>query len=73
MDATDDEDWLSIDEAAAVAHLSRSSLAQLRYRGGGPTYYRLSGKTILYRRSQLIAWMDGCAHDRTGHPLIAQQ
>lgn len=71
MNDNSDEEWLSIDDAAKISHLTRGALAQLRYRGGGPIYYRLSGKTILYRRSQLIEWMNGCAHDRTDHPLVA--
>jgi excisionase family DNA binding protein len=71
MAIDDDDQWLTISEAAALTRLSRPALAQLRYKGGGPVYYRLSGKTILYRRSQLEAWMNDCAYDRTGHPLVS--
>lgn len=66
-----EEEWLSLTQAAELTHLSRAALAQLRYRGGGPIFYRLSGKTILYRRSQLIEWMESCAFDRTDHRLVA--
>jgi hypothetical protein len=67
MDA--DDEWLSLIQAAELTHLSKAALAQLRYRGGGPVFYRLSGKTILYRRSELISWMESCAFDRTDHQL----
>lgn len=67
MDA--DDEWLNLDEAAALMHMTRASLAQLRYRGGGPVYYRLSAKTILYKRSGVVSWMESCAHDRTDHAL----
>ncbi|WP_344090525.1 helix-turn-helix domain-containing protein [Microbacterium deminutum] len=66
-----EEEWLSLTQAAELTHLSKAALAQLRYRGGGPIFYRLSGKTILYRRSQIIEWMEGCAFDRTDHRLVA--
>lgn len=66
-----DGEWLSLNQAAELTHLSKATLAQLRYRGGGPIYYRLSAKTILYRRSETLAWMESCAHDRTDHPLVS--
>lgn len=71
MDA--DDQWLDLEEAASLMHMTRATLAQLRYRGGGPVYYRLSAKTILYKRSVVLAWMESCAHDRTDHPLGDQQ
>lgn len=67
MDA--DGEWLDLDQAASLTHLTKANLAQLRYKGGGPVYYRLSAKTILYRRSVILAWMESCAHDRTDHPI----
>jgi len=67
MDA--DDEWLDLDQAASLMHMTKANLAQLRYKGGGPVYYRLSAKTILYRRSVILAWMESCAHDRTDHPL----
>jgi predicted DNA-binding transcriptional regulator AlpA len=69
MSMSDDDEWLSLDQTAALTHLSKAALAQLRYRGGGPVFYRISGKTILYRRSETLAWMESCAHDRTDHPV----
>ncbi len=67
MDAEDA--WLNPDEAATLMHMTKANLAQLRYRGGGPVYYRLSAKTILYKRSGILAWMESCAFDRTDHAL----
>lgn len=45
-------------EAARYLGLSESYLAKLRWRGGGPTYHKLSAKAVRYSRSDLDAWLD---------------
>lgn len=67
MDAEDE--WLTIPQAAVIMRMTKAGLAQLRYRGVGPTFYRLSAKTILYKRSELLAWMDSRACTRTDDVL----
>jgi hypothetical protein len=55
-------------EAATFLRTSPSALSQMRYRGEGPTYVR-TGRRILYRLSDLQAYVEGntvCAADRTG-------
>ena len=54
---TDDE-WLTLPQAATLMRMTRAAIAQMRYRGDGPTFYRLSAKTILYKRVR-SARMDG--------------
>jgi predicted DNA-binding transcriptional regulator AlpA len=63
MDETDE--WLDLTETASLLHITRAALAQLRYRGIGPTFYRISAKTILYKRSGVTAWMESRACERT--------
>lgn len=51
---TDDE-WLTLPQAATLMRMTRAAIAQRRYRGDGPTFYRLSTKTILYNRAEVLA------------------
>lgn len=67
MDA--DDEWLTLNEAAALMHMTKGALAQLRYHGYGPTFYRLSAKTILYKRSGVLTWMESRACERTDDVL----
>lgn len=69
MDA--DDEWLTLNEAAEVMHMTKAALAQLRFRGLGPTFYRLSAKTILYKRSGVITWMESRACQRTDDVLAS--
>ncbi len=55
-DSPNDE-VLSVQGAAAYAKVSVSFLNNLRSRGGGPAYSKLSAKIIRYRRADLDAWM----------------
>lgn len=45
--------------------MSVGALAQLRYAGGGPRFYKPTPKTVLYKRSEVIAWIEASARDRT--------
>lgn len=70
MDAKDE--WLDLDDAARMMHMTRAALAQLRYRGGGPTFYRISAKTILYKRSGVLEWMESRSCTRTDDVLTGR-
>jgi hypothetical protein len=50
----------------AAAHLKRTekTLAQWRSQGRGPAYLKTGGR-ILYRRSDLDAWLDSCRRTST--------
>jgi len=43
--------------AAAVRYVSPSSMESQAIRGGGPPYTRI-GRRALYRKSDLLAWME---------------
>ncbi|WP_137844220.1 helix-turn-helix domain-containing protein [Microbacterium sp. 2FI] len=70
MDA-DDNEWLTLPQAATLMRMTKAAIAQLRYRGVGPKFYRLSAKTILYKRSEVIAWMESRACTRTDDVLAS--
>lgn len=70
MDA--DDEWLTLPQAATLMRMTRAAIAQLRYRGVGPKFYRLSAKTILYKRSEVIAWMESRACTRSDDVLATR-
>lgn len=45
----------------AIYDISASSLAQMRYRGEGPAFYKPNGpdgRTVLYKVSDIEAWIE---------------
>lgn len=47
-----------------VPNLSKSNLAQRRYKGLPPKFLAPTPRTILYRESDIIAWLE--SSERTG-------
>lgn len=55
---------MSVDEAAAYLRLSKATLNRLRLTGGGPKYAQAQpGSRVIYRRTELDAWL--CQHSRS--------
>lgn len=57
--------FMTTEEAGVYLRLSKSSLAKLRLYGGGPMFIRVSGRKIVYRRSDLEFWMAAREHRST--------
>lgn len=38
--------------------ISRTQLAQLRYRGDGPPFRKPTERTVLYVREEVVAWVE---------------
>lgn len=51
--------WLTRKEAAQYARTTERTLATLAYQGRGPKYSKPSTHKVLYRRSDLDAWITG--------------
>lgn len=68
---SDDNDWLTLPQTASLMRMTKAAIAQLRYRGVGPKFYRLSAKTMLYKRSEVTAWMESRACTRTDDVLAS--
>lgn len=60
-----DEPYISIDEAAEIAKTSPGMLAQLRWNGNGPKFYKPTPRKVLYKRSEVIAWIEASAQTST--------
>lgn len=46
-----------------VPGMTRSNLAQMRFTGKGPRFMKPSPRVVVYRRSDIIAWLE--ASERT--------
>jgi hypothetical protein len=57
-----DKDYMEalITEAGAAEFLSFAprTLANWRFRGGGPQFVRFRARTVRYRRKDLVAWLE---------------
>lgn len=57
--APDTEPFLSIDQALPLMPgMTRNHLAQLRYDGTGPVFYKPTPRTVFYRASDIFKWME---------------
>lgn len=65
----DEDEWMKLPATAELMGTTVSALAQMRHRGDGPVFYRITKKTILYKRSEVIAWMQSRGHTRTDRPV----
>jgi hypothetical protein len=54
---------MSRKEAADYVRRTPGALAQMAYLGRGPKYLRPTTKSVLYRRSDLDAWLDASLID----------
>lgn len=66
-----DEDFIQPAAVAEMTGLTTAALAQLRYLGTGPRFYKPTPRTVLYRRSEVLAWVEASAQTRTGTRVLA--
>lgn len=59
------EQLLTPAEAGGVLAMTKGALAQLRYMGTGPSFVRVSGRSIRYRQEDLDAWIRANLHGST--------
>ncbi len=64
------EEYLSPAQTAELLGTSTAVLANLRYRGGGPVFAKAGGK-VIYKRSDIAAWIDANRYSRTGQKVEA--
>lgn len=50
---------------AIVPGMTPNHLAQLRYRGTGPRYFKPTPRVVLYREEDVIAWIEASARTST--------
>jgi predicted DNA-binding transcriptional regulator AlpA len=59
------QDFIQPAEVGEITGLSIAALAQLRYQGRGPRFYKPTPRTVLYKRSEVIDWVEASAQTRT--------
>lgn len=53
------DEWLTRKEAAEYTRTTPGTLAQFAYQHKGPRMYKPSPRKVLYKRSDLDAWLMG--------------
>jgi hypothetical protein len=48
-----------------IPGMTRAGLAQLRFRGLGPRYYKPSPKKVVYDLNECLAWLESTARSGT--------
>lgn len=65
------DDTATPKEVAAYLHTSEQGLAQMRYRGNGPKFCRVGNRKVIYRWSDVQAYLDANTMTRTDGPQDA--
>ncbi|SEB09058.1 helix-turn-helix transcriptional regulator [Leifsonia sp. 21MFCrub1.1] len=55
-------------DVAELTGLSVAALAQLRYKGKGPRYYKPTPHSVVYKRTEVIAWLEATVQTGTAVP-----
>jgi hypothetical protein len=61
-----DGDFIQPQAVSEITGLSVAALAQLRYQGTGPRFYKPTPRTVLYKRSEVVSWIEESARTSTG-------
>lgn len=58
--------YLKPEEAAELAKTTTAMLAQRRFSGLAPVFLKPTPRTVLYRETDVIAWIEGSEQSITG-------
>lgn len=59
------DELMTPEQLADYLQVSTKSLANDRYLGKGPRFVKLGAKLVRYRRTDVIAWLEGNQYTRT--------
>lgn len=62
------EETAASKEVAEYLHTTEQGLAQMRYRGTGPKFIKVGGRKVIYRWSDVQAYLDANTLTRTDDP-----
>lgn len=58
--------YLTPDQVCAIVPgMTKTNLAQLRFKGTGPKYYKPTPRVVLYREDDVIDWIESSARTST--------
>jgi predicted DNA-binding transcriptional regulator AlpA len=66
-----EEDFIRPAVVGEITGMSLAALAQMRTRGRGPQFYKPTERTVLYKRSEILAWLEASAQSRTAPRVVA--
>ncbi|WP_018142827.1 helix-turn-helix transcriptional regulator [Alloscardovia criceti] len=58
-----DTEILTPDTASKYLHITKGTLANMRYQSTGPTFIKVTPRKILYRKCDLDAWLESKAEE----------
>lgn len=58
MSCNNIEPLITLDEAAVALGITPRALRDMRYRGGGPAFYKLNSIVLRYKMSEVLAWRE---------------
>ncbi|AZS38190.1 hypothetical protein CVS47_02841 [Microbacterium lemovicicum] len=59
-------EYLTADQVCEIVPgMTKTGLAQLRFTGHGPRFLKPTPRKVLYRRSDVIAWLEGSEQTST--------
>lgn len=64
-----DNDFIPPEAAADLIGVTTDQLAQMRYKGTGPVFYKPNARLVRYRRTEVLDWLGAKPHRRTDLPL----
>jgi hypothetical protein len=64
-----EEEYLTPEDVVKLTFVSKATLAQRRYKGLPPIFYKPTGKTVLYKRSEVLDWVERSVTTLT-HPIM---
>jgi predicted DNA-binding transcriptional regulator AlpA len=64
-----DDEFVPPATVQEITGVSIAALAQLRHRGQGPRYYKPTARIVLYKRSEVLAWVESSV--RSAEPEFA--
>lgn len=53
-----DDDFMTPAAVSELTGISLGGLAQMRYDRKGPRYFKPTKRSVLYRRSDIVAWVE---------------
>jgi hypothetical protein len=56
-----EEEFIQPGAVGEITGLTIAALAQLRHQKKGPKFYKPTPRTVLYKRSEVIAWVEASA------------
>jgi predicted DNA-binding transcriptional regulator AlpA len=60
-----EDEYITPEEVCVLARVTESSLAQRRYQGKEPRFYKPTPKVVLYKKSDVLKWIEDSAQTRT--------